>query len=99
MERRGDHTALRSTDNSPAQGDTMAPTQLSVARTAKPLDNALLRAELGDRKGFATAVRSVAPADLGALHEQLNARTRAGRVDPLDAAVALFDIFSAKRAS
>ena len=59
---------------------------------------ALRRAEAGDRGGFATAVQAVRPGDLGSLQNELNARTRVGKVDPLDAAVALFDIFQARRA-
>lgn len=69
----------------------MATTQQSTV-----LD-AMLRAEAGDRGGFAVAVRSVRTADLGILQDELNARTRVGKVDPLDAAVALFDIFQARR--
>jgi hypothetical protein len=58
---------------------------------------ALRRAELGDRTGFAAALHAVAANHLDTLQLELNAWTRCGRVDPLDAAVALFDIFQAKR--
>jgi hypothetical protein len=69
-----------------------------ATKTAEPtFAAALRRAELGDRTGFAVAVQDVAPAELGGLHSELNARTRAGRIDPLDAAVALFDIFQARK--
>jgi hypothetical protein len=58
---------------------------------------ALRRAELGDRAGFAAALHGIPGNDLDGLQLELNAWTRTGRVDPLDAAVALFDIFQARR--
>jgi hypothetical protein len=76
----------------------MAITHLSTVADARALD-ALSRAEAGDRSGFASAVQAVAVSELAALQDELNARTRVGAIDPLDAAVALFDIFQARRSA
>ncbi|MCW2504017.1 MAG: hypothetical protein JWO79_2301 [Actinomycetia bacterium] len=76
----------------------MAIKHLGTARiTGDSIATALRPAELGDRSAFALAVRQVPGTDLDRLHAELNARTRAGRIDPLDAAVALFDIVQAKK--
>ena len=76
----------------------MAVQQLGSAQISRgSVATALRRAEVGDRAAFAVAVHDVPGAELDGLHAELNARTRAGRIDPLDAAVALFDIVQAKR--
>lgn len=58
---------------------------------------ALERAEAGDRSGFAAALDGLSGRQLGTLQLAVNLGARSGRIDALDAAVALFDIHQARR--